>query len=132
MARYALGGGGPALLVDDDGVSLGTAGNPVVVSGAPAGDATIVDGGDVTEGAIADAAATAGGTGTISAKLRTATAQLESLGALTDAAEVDPDAASASIAAILRGILTQQVAILAILTDVHDGTAHTLKTTVVP
>lgn len=125
MARHAIGGGGPALLVDDDGASLGTGDNPLVVSGAPAGDATIADGGDVCEGAVADAAATAGGTGTISAKLRAVSA---SLGALTDAAETDPDAASASMAAILRGILTQQVAILAILTDVYDATGHTIKT----
>lgn len=126
--RRAVGGGGPALLVDDDGASLGTAGNPLVVSGAPAGDATIVDGGDVCEGAVADAAATAGGTGTISAKLRTATAQLAALGAVDDAKEVDPDAASATIVALLRGILAQQVAILAILTDVHVGATHTIKT----
>lgn len=124
----AIGGGGPALPVDIDGDPLGTAENPLVVSGAPAGDATIVDGGDVTQGAIADAAATAGSTGTISAKLRRATTQLIALGALTDAAEIDPDAASASIPSLLRGILTQQVAILAILTDVYDSGTSTIKT----
>lgn len=40
---------------------------------------TIADGADVTQGAIADAAATAGGTGTVSAKLREATALLNSV-----------------------------------------------------
>jgi hypothetical protein len=127
---FATGQGGPALPVDVDGVPMGTALNPFVVSGAPAGAATIVDGGDVCEGAIADAAATAGSTGTISAKLRRATAQLVALGAVGDAAETNP-ASSASLVAVLKGILTVQAAILTILQDVHDGTAHTLKTTVV-
>lgn len=44
--------------------------------GGPAAAVTIADGADVTLGAIADAAATAGGTGTISAKLREVTALL--------------------------------------------------------
>lgn len=44
--------------------------------GGGGGAVTIADGADVAEGAIADAAATAGGTGTISAKLRRLTAQL--------------------------------------------------------
>ncbi len=100
---YAIGGGGPALPVDEDGEPLGTAENPMVVSGAPAGDATIVDGGDVAEGAIADAAATAGGAGTVSAKLRLMTSQLNTMS-------------------------TALTAILAILTDVHDAGSHTIKT----
>lgn len=37
-----------------------------------------------------------------------------------------------SIASLLTDIKAELVAINAILTDVHDGTAHTLKTTVVP
>ncbi len=115
------------LPIDEDGVPIGTAGNPLVVSGAPAGDATIVDGGDVCEGATTDAAATAGSTGTISAKLRTATGQLAALGAVANAAVIDPTA-SATIIALLKGILTEQVAILAILTDVHDASGHTIKT----
>lgn len=123
----AKGIGGPALPVDISGNPLGTADNPLVVSGAPAGDATITDGGDVCEGTTTDAAATAGGTGTISAKLRTATAQLAALGATDDAAETDPSQ-TASIVALLKGILTELVAINTILTDVHDGTTHTIKT----
>ena len=47
--------------------------------GGGGGAVTIVDGGDVTQGAIADAAAAAGGTGTVSAKLREATALLNSI-----------------------------------------------------
>ena len=48
-------------------------------SGGGGGAATIADGADVAEGATTDAAATAGSTGTISAKLRLATSQLASL-----------------------------------------------------
>lgn len=121
--------GQPVTIRDDDGVLLGSAGNPLVVSGAPAGAATIVDGGDVCEGAVADAAATAGAAGTISAKLRKATGQLAALGAAADAAVIDPALTTAMIA-LLKGILTQQNAILAILVDVHDGTAHVIKTSV--
>ncbi len=47
--------------------------------GAGGGAVTIADGADVAEGAVADAAATAGSTGTISAKLRTVTAQLNTI-----------------------------------------------------
>lgn len=48
-------------------------------SGGGGGAATIADGADVTQGAIADAAATAGSTGTLSAKLRLMTTQLATL-----------------------------------------------------
>jgi hypothetical protein len=49
----------------------------------------IADGADVTQGAIADAAATAGGTGTISAKLRRISTQLgAALGQTTSAASM--------------------------------------------
>lgn len=41
--------------------------------------APVADGANVTQGAIADAAATAGGTGTVSAKLREVTALLNSI-----------------------------------------------------
>lgn len=44
--------------------------------GGGGGAVTIADGADVTQGAIADAAATAGSTGTLSAKLRLMTTQL--------------------------------------------------------
>lgn len=48
-------------------------------SGGGGGAATIADGADITQGAIADAAATAGSTGTLSAKLRFITTQLATL-----------------------------------------------------
>jgi len=119
--------GNNVLMIDTDGEPLGSSANPFVVSGAPAGDATIVDGGDVCEGATDDTAATAGGTGTVSAKLRRATTQLVALGAVADAAVTDPTA-SASTIALLKGILTELVAINVILTDVHDAGTHTIKT----
>ena len=53
----------------------------------------------------------------------------EVLGAVDDASETDPDAETASIASLLRGILTQQTAILAILTDVYDSETHTINVT---
>lgn len=48
-------------------------------SGGGGGAATIADGADVAEGSTTDAAATAGSTGTVSAKLRLMTTQLASL-----------------------------------------------------
>lgn len=48
-------------------------------SGGGGGAVTIADGADVTQGAIADAATTAGGAGTLSAKLRLVTTQLSTL-----------------------------------------------------
>jgi hypothetical protein len=47
--------------------------------GGGGGAITIADGADVTQGAIADAASSAGGTGTLSAKLRLVTTQLGTL-----------------------------------------------------
>ena len=47
--------------------------------GGGGGAVTVADGADVTLGAIADAAAAAGGTGTLSAKLRETTALLQSI-----------------------------------------------------
>lgn len=124
--QVAAGIGGPALLVGADGTPYDQS-NPLPVSGAPGGEATIADGADVCEGAVADAAVAAGAAGTVSAKLRRATTQLAALGAAADAAVIDPTA-SASMIALLKGILTQQNAILAILTDVYDDVGHTLKT----
>lgn len=121
----------PIVVRDSSGTEIGTAENPLVVSGAPAGDATIVDGGDVCEGATDDTAATAGGEGTVSAKLRLMTTQLdaltETIGAADDASETNPAAEVATIASLLRGILEQQAAILAILTDVYDSETHVLN-----
>jgi hypothetical protein len=47
--------------------------------GGGGGAVTIADGADVAEGAVADAAATQGGTGTVSAKLRLMTSQLNTI-----------------------------------------------------
>ncbi|MCA1565826.1 MAG: hypothetical protein LC803_09350 [Acidobacteria bacterium] len=47
--------------------------------GGGGGAVTVADGADVTQGAVADAAATAGSTGTVSAKLRRLTADLDSV-----------------------------------------------------
>lgn len=47
--------------------------------GGGGGAVTVADGADVALGAVADAAATQGGTGTVSAKLRLATSQLNSI-----------------------------------------------------
>lgn len=55
----------------------------VIASGSGGGAVTIADGADVTQGAVADAAATAGSTGTLSAKLRLMTTQLATLGTNT-------------------------------------------------
>lgn len=48
-------------------------------SGGTGGATTIADGADATQGAIADAATTAGAAGTLSAKLRLVTSQLDRL-----------------------------------------------------
>lgn len=58
---------------------------PVTLSGN--GAVTIADGADVALGAVADAAATQGGTGTISAKLRLVTSQLNTLAGHLDGLE---------------------------------------------
>ncbi len=126
----AAGLGGPALLVDETGTPLGSAGNPLAFTAAPAGAATIADGTDVCEGAIADAAATAGGTGTVSAKLRVISG---TLGAVADAAATA--GSTGSLAAKLRTVTAQldtlnttMTAILAILTDVHVVVSSSIKT----
>ena len=103
----------------------------VVIFGSAASVAvTIADGGDAAEGATTDAAATVGGAGTVSAKLRRVTRQLVVLGALASISETDPAAVSASIASLLRGILKTEVAMLAILTDIHNAALHSVRTTV--
>lgn len=60
------------------GLSFDLSGNlRVIPSGSSGGGAvTIADGADVTQGAIADIASTAGGAGTVSSKLRLVTTQL--------------------------------------------------------
>lgn len=70
-------------------------------------------------GASSDAAATAGGTGSVSAKLRVATA---SVGAVGDAAVTNP-ASSASVIAALKGLLTGLAGNLTVI----QGTAASLK-----
>lgn len=56
----------------------GSYSNTVYANGGSAA-ATVADGGDVTQGAIADSAAAAGGTGTVSAKLRETTSLLNTI-----------------------------------------------------
>jgi hypothetical protein len=58
------------------GLPTGTGGGG---GGGSGGAVTVADGADVTQGAIADAAATAGSTGTVSAKLRLMTSQLDNI-----------------------------------------------------
>lgn len=53
-----------------------SSGRLITSTGGGGGAVTIADGADVAEGAVADAAATAGSTGTLSAKLRLMTTQL--------------------------------------------------------
>lgn len=68
---------------------VGGAGLPTGVGGIPPGGGSavsIADGADVAEGALADAAATAGSTGSLSAKLRLMTTQLNT--ALTSLASI--------------------------------------------
>lgn len=61
-------------------VQCDSAGKIITSGGGGGGGAvTIADGADVTEGAIADPAATAGSTGTVSAKLRLVTTQLSTV-----------------------------------------------------
>lgn len=62
-------------MVGGSGIPTGTGGG----GGGSGGAATIADGADVTQGAIADAAATAGSTGTLSAKMRLMTTQLDAI-----------------------------------------------------
>jgi len=47
---------------------------------------------------------------------------VDTLGALDDAAESDPDAASATIPALLRGILAELQAMSALLDDIKTNT----------
>ena len=64
------------------GLPTGTGGG----GGSGGGAVTVADGADVTQGAIADAAVTAGGTGTLSAKLRYMTTQLDNINTNVQAA----------------------------------------------
>ncbi len=68
-----------APIVQEDGAVPGGHRPEVIIASGGGGAATIADGADVAEGATADTAATAGGTGTISAKLRLMTTQLGTL-----------------------------------------------------
>src|SRR4051812_4626031 len=66
--------------VDSTGAETpaGTVGSPIFVSGASGGGAaTIADGADVAEGATTDAVVAAGAAGTVSAKLRRLTTDLD-------------------------------------------------------
>lgn len=85
-----------------------TNGNPYNASGGGGGAATIADGADVTLGSTSDAAATAGATGTVSAKLRNVTALLDTLNTalstlnakLTDAAVMADDESNPTLSKI--------------------------------
>lgn len=67
-AIQPAGSGGAVALVDVNG--------NLCISGTGGGPATIANGADVAEGATTDTASTAGGTGSVSAKLRLMTTQL--------------------------------------------------------
>lgn len=76
----------------------------LIVSGSFSGAVTVADGADVTQGALADAAATAGGTGSVSAKLRLMTTQLGTLNTtlqtpITGVSQAQYSAAASSIVA---------------------------------
>lgn len=85
----------------------------LATSGSGGGPATVADGADVAQGAVADAAATPGGAGTISAKLRLATDLLSQLltqlgvgfnilnGSLTDTDDGTLAGGQSSVAAVL-------------------------------
>lgn len=74
--RAAVTGGPPSGIYADAGILHSGSMPFVTAAGAGGGAATIADGANVVEGAVADAAATAGGTGTISAKLRRISTQI--------------------------------------------------------
>jgi hypothetical protein len=83
--------GKPALAVTNtDGTSISS-------GGGGGGAATIADGADVTQGAIADASVTAGATGTVSAKLRRISADIGSILTNTPAAGQAAMAASSPV-----------------------------------
>jgi hypothetical protein len=104
------------------------AGLPVrIISGGTAGGAmTVADGADVTQGAIADAAATAGSTGTISAKLRLMTSQIDAfntaLGLMADAACATDNGSCSTIALLKRGNQRQSSLIALLPTSLGQKT----------
>lgn len=72
----ATGGSTTANTAGGSGLGAGTGGGS---GGGGGGAVTIADNADVTQGALADAASSAGGTGSLSAKLRLVTTQLNTL-----------------------------------------------------
>lgn len=86
--RLRIDANGNVFLVSPTGVASQVL--PISGGGGGGGPATIADGADVTQGAIADAAVAAGAAGTLSAKLRRLTTDLA--------------AAAASLAAIDAGV----------------------------
>lgn len=110
----AVSGRPAQAVVNPDGTSIGSSGG---------GAATIADGADVTQGALADAAVAAGAAGSLSAKLRRLTTDLDAVktsvasvdtntGAIADAAVTA--GATGSIAAKLRSISRDLIANLGI------------------
>ncbi len=96
----------PAVVVVDP-----STGNPVSFSGGGGGGGavTIADGADAAQGAVSDAAVTAGAAGTLSAKLRSVSRDIGAVstgqGAVADAAVTNP-ASSGSVIALLKGFLS--------------------------
>lgn len=83
-----------------------TLGNFRVRIAAGGGSSTIADGADVAEGSTTDAAATQGGPGTVSAKLRTVTAQLNTLAGYLDGVEANQGTQITAEQAILAKLPT--------------------------
>lgn len=82
---------------------------PGTGGGGGGGAVTVADGADVTQGAIADAAATAGGTGTVSAKLRETTALLGSI-ATNTGAPIPPMSTTTSCTALCSNLVLENTA----------------------
>lgn len=110
-----------------------SAANPLPVTGGGGGGGggavTVADGADATQGANADAAAAVGGAGTLSAKARLMTSQLDTLGTQTAGIGVASDAAAAvggtgTASAKLRRITTQLDSIQTLLTAQNRATEY--------
>lgn len=92
-------------------VAVNLAGTDISGGGGGGGAATIADGADINAGALADAAATAGGTGSLSAKLR---AISRDTGALTETAPAS-DTASSGLNGRLQRIAQRLTSLIALL-----------------
>lgn len=105
-SNAAAGATGAAVPASAGYTGINVGGNLVGVSAANPMPGSVADGADVVIGAVADAAAAAGGTGTVSAKLRRISTQLPA--ALGSAAAASSLAATASTEDVARtGIITE-------------------------